>query len=76
MVTQQNSEIPFGMLTKSHFKMDERGFEPLPSVWGYDAKSQTSDLLTTMGKATWSRVSSTSTGLLMLDSDPDEEEDD
>lgn len=72
------SMLPFGML--AHFKVDlsaDRGLKPLNREFNYDPRSQVSDFISSMEIETWSRVGSTTSGILDLSwDDADEDKDD
>lgn len=76
-MVQNNRVLPFAMLFKSNDAMAaERGFTYLPETWNYNPKKQVSDLLKMGKKDTWSRVTSTTSGILSRGDDADEEKDD
>lgn len=77
MIDSTKTLIPFGMLTfTKNILAPDRGFTSIPDNWNYDATSQTSDLLSSQGGETWSRITSTSSGFFTLGDDPDEDRDD
>lgn len=68
------ASLPFGLLFKDTTTTLDRGYNVYPEKWGYDPKTQVSDLIT-MGATeptTYSRVGSTG----IYDKDSDEGSDD